>query len=312
MDQEVIDIADLDVVFLTYDEPKKEEFWVKISNLVPWAKRVDGVIGSDTAHKAAAEVSGTERFILIDGDNIPLPDFFGRSLVLTEANRNCIFRWKARNAINGLVYGNGGLSCWTKKFVQEMKTHENSKGEVDTAVEFCFDKNYIPMHDCFSTTYPNNTPFQAWRAGFREGVKLALLRGERLGRDRLFLDIPGPNLDRLSIWHSIGMDSKNGIWAILGSRMGTYMTALTDWNYKEVQNFALLENMWNTSTLCHPSNNEELEKNIIDLGTSLTNQTSLRVMNFTKDQSRFFRHHYLGVHQNRGIMVTEAEFLRNE
>ena len=43
MTTEVIDIADLDCIFLTYDEPKKEEFWIKIQNMVPWAKRVDGV-----------------------------------------------------------------------------------------------------------------------------------------------------------------------------------------------------------------------------------------------------------------------------
>ena len=32
MTTEIIDIADLDCIFLTYDEPKKEEFWIKISN----------------------------------------------------------------------------------------------------------------------------------------------------------------------------------------------------------------------------------------------------------------------------------------
>ena len=63
-----IDIADLDCVFLTYDEPNAEENWVRIKNMVPWARRVDGVKGSDAAHKAAAEASTTERFILIDGD----------------------------------------------------------------------------------------------------------------------------------------------------------------------------------------------------------------------------------------------------
>jgi hypothetical protein len=73
---DIIDIADLDVVYLSYDEPQKEEFWVRIRNMVPWAKRVDGVKGSDAAHKAAATASDTERFVLIDGDNIPDERFF--------------------------------------------------------------------------------------------------------------------------------------------------------------------------------------------------------------------------------------------
>ena len=71
-----VDIADLAVVFLTYDEPKKEEFWAHIRNQVPWAVRVDGVKGSDAAHKAAADAADTDRFVLIDGDNLPDPEFF--------------------------------------------------------------------------------------------------------------------------------------------------------------------------------------------------------------------------------------------
>jgi len=52
--EQLIDIAELDCIYLSYDEPQKEEFWAKISAMVPWAKRVDGVKGSDAAHKAAA------------------------------------------------------------------------------------------------------------------------------------------------------------------------------------------------------------------------------------------------------------------
>jgi hypothetical protein len=75
-----IDIADLDCIYLTYDEPQREEFWDRIKNMIPWAQRVDGVKGSDAAHKAAADASDTERFILIDGDNIPNENFFNLTL----------------------------------------------------------------------------------------------------------------------------------------------------------------------------------------------------------------------------------------
>ncbi len=118
-----IDIADLDVIYLSYDEPNKEEFWVKIRNMVPWAQRVDGVKGSDAAHKAAAAKSHTDRFVLIDGDNLPDEKFFNLTLTLDETNRDHVFRWRARNHINGLMYGNGGLSCWTREFVENMRTH---------------------------------------------------------------------------------------------------------------------------------------------------------------------------------------------
>ena len=79
-----IDIADLDCIYLTYDEPQREEFWVRIRNMIPWVKRVDGVQGSDAAHKAAASASTTERFVLIDGDNMPDESFFNLTLELPD------------------------------------------------------------------------------------------------------------------------------------------------------------------------------------------------------------------------------------
>ena len=30
-----VDVADLDCIYPSYDESKKEEFWVKIQNMVP-------------------------------------------------------------------------------------------------------------------------------------------------------------------------------------------------------------------------------------------------------------------------------------
>ena len=139
----IIDIADLDCIYLTYNEPQKEQFWLKIQNMVPWAIRVDGVKGSDAAHKAAAAASTTERFIVIDGDNMPDSEFFNQQLYIHNDGQ---FRWKALNHINGLMYGNGGLSCWTKAFVNNMQTHEASDGSDDTAVEFCFHDDYYAMH----------------------------------------------------------------------------------------------------------------------------------------------------------------------
>jgi len=126
---DIIDIADLDCIYLSYDEPQKEEFWLKIKNMVPWAKRVDGVKGSDAAHKAAGAASDTERFILIDGDNMPEESFFNIQLDFTgkdETFKRAQFRWKAINNINGLRYGNGGMSSWTKEYVANMK-HMNIK-----------------------------------------------------------------------------------------------------------------------------------------------------------------------------------------
>ncbi len=290
-----IDVADLDCIFLTYDEPQKEEFWVKIKNMVPWAKRVDGVKGSDAAHKAAAQASDTDRFILIDGDNIPDPSFFNQTLVFpNEEYERAVLRWRARNHINGLMYGNGGISCWTKDYVYNMRTHEATDGRKETLVEFCFHPLYWPMHDCYSTTYPNATPFQAWRAGFREGVKMCLDQGTKPGLDEFESKVVTRNFDNLCIWQTVGRDVENGEWAILGARHGTYKTMLTDWDYTEVQWFDALKEIW------------EKESSTLDskeCGDELRRRLKLPIVEMNAESSKFFKQHYKSNFENRGVMT---------
>jgi hypothetical protein len=301
-----IDIADLDCIYLTYDEPQREEFWVRIRNMIPWAKRVDGVRGSDAAHKAAAAASTTERFILIDGDNIPDAKFFNLYLELDETNSHCVFRWRSRNYINGLMYGNGGLSCWTKQFVQNMRTHENSDGNIENDIEFCFDPNYIAMHDCYSTTYPNGSAKQAWRAGFREGVKMCLNKGARPSLQDFKQRVHQRNLDHLTIWHNVGRDVENGAWAIAGSRMGTYMTMLTEWDYRQVQNFDALEELWQTVK----DNDPDLVAGRVS--EDLHSQLALPMIMMDAPTSRFFKHHYRSNWHNQGVMVKEIDVIRRQ
>jgi hypothetical protein len=296
MPVEIIDVADLDCIYLTYDEPKKEEFWIKIQNMVPWAKRVDGVKGSDAAHKAAAAASDTKRFILIDGDNIPDPSFFNLQLALTDSNKDCVFRWKARNIINGLMYGNGGMSSWTKDFVDNMKTHEASDGSAENDVEFCFYPNYWAMNDCYSTTYPNGSAFQAWRAGFREGVKMCLDRGAKPTLQEFESRVHSRNYDHLCIWQSIGADVEHGQEAIDGARAGTYYTMLTGWDYKLVQNFDELKKMWEIITQENANGT---------ISRALCSRLGLPIVDMDADESRFFKHHYKSQFKNQGPMVRE-------
>jgi len=302
-----VDIADLDVIYLTYDEPQKEEFWVKISNMIPWAKRVDGVKGSDAAHKAAASESETERFILIDGDNLPNENFFNLTLEMpTKDYENAVFRWRARNHINGLMYGNGGLSSWTRAFVNNMKTHEASEGNAETDVEFCFDPLYWAMHDCYSMTYPNGSAYHAWRAGFREGVKMCLNRGVKPSLSE-FKDLAHKrNLDHLTIWHNIGRDVEFGIWAIVGARMGTYMTMITDWDYKKVQDFDELESLWKTVEGRDP---EPIAGRVAE---DLVEVLDLPIGMYDSPESKFFKHHYRSNWHNQGVMVREIDVIRKQ
>ena len=302
-----IDIADLDVVFLTFDEPKKEEYWAIIRNMVPWAQRVDGVRGSDAAHKAAAAASATERFILIDGDNMPDAKFFNQTLEFpTEDYESAVFRWRARNAVNGLMYGNGGLSSWTKTFVNSMRTHEATDGRTETQVEFCFDPLYWAMHDCYSTTYPNGSAFHAWRAGFREGVKMCLNRGAKPTLEEFKDRVHQRNLDHLTIWHNIGADVDHGYWSMAGARQGTYMTMLTNWDHTQVQNFDALAELWTTVESSDP---RLLAGRVAE---DLDQQLDLPMAMLEAEQSKFFKHHYRSNWHNAGIMTREIDVIRQQ
>jgi hypothetical protein len=308
---DIVDVADLDCIYLSYDEPQKEEFWIKIKNMVPYAKRVDGVKGSDASHKAAAEASDTERFILIDGDNMPDEEFFNIQLDfrgLDDSYKKAQFRWRAVNHINGLCYGNGGMSSWTKDYVLNMKTHEHTDGSHATQVDFCMDSAdslYWAMHDCYSTTYPNYTPFQAWRAGFREGVKMCLDRGARPTVDDFKKRVATRNLNNLTIWQNVGMDVDNGDWAIYGARLGTYMTMLTTWKHTDVMWFDNLQKMWE-NIFKHMRPVREGER----IGQILKEKLDLPICRLDAEQSKFFKRHYNADRHNQGPLVKEMDVIR--
>lgn len=297
---EEIAVADLDCVYLTYDEPQKETFWLEIKQHVPWAVRVDGVKGSDAAHKAAAAASTTDRFILIDGDNLPEWGFFDQKLYLTDRTRDCVFRWRARNAINSLVYGNGGISCWTKDYVYNMKTHEASDGSAETSVEFCFHPKYLPMHNCYSMTYPNGSALQAFRAGFREGVKMCLDRGRRVSTREFKSMATWQNIEWLNIWHTVGADVDNGRWATYGARLGTYKLMLEpDWDHTEVQDFIKLNNIFGTINL---QSREQMGEHYRYITEELRSRLGLPVIDMGPAQSAFWKKYYNRLHTNKHIM----------
>ncbi len=85
-----------------------------------------GVVGFDNAHKAAADVAETDFFISIDGDNIIDEKFLLETLDWSKTDRKAVHRWRAKNSINGLVYGNGGIVGWDKQTCKLMKTHEKA------------------------------------------------------------------------------------------------------------------------------------------------------------------------------------------
>ena len=235
--------VEFDVVFLSYDEPNADLHYADLCAKVPWAKRIHGIKGSDHAHKAAAELSETDWFITVDADNIVDPAFFNLDLNMDDPKIQ-VYGWCGRNTINGLRYGNGGLKIWKKEFVLNMRTHENSdsdRGQVD----FCWEEGYKNFPRVYSESVITGSPFQAWRAGFREGVKMTLLDGVRVPPQEIKERIWWHNIHRLRMWSTVGAHEENGLYAVYGARLGTWLANCTEWNYVEVRDFEILRGIWN-------------------------------------------------------------------
>jgi hypothetical protein len=284
-------VTDCDIVYLSYDEPNAEKNYADLLTKVPWAKRVHGVDGSDSAHKACARLSETERVIVVDGDNTIRPEFLKQEINFKDEVDldKSVISWGARNTINGLIYGNGGIKCWPTQLVLDMKTHENAESEnAKTQVDFCWDINYIQIDSCMSDVHNNATPQQAWRAGFREGVKMGLLEGSKADPNNFSKQVHWKNFHRLLVWMHVGLDVKNGDWAIYGARQGCYMTNCTDWDYLNVRDFKWLNNYWEE----HDSQTTEkmLPYEIMGIGETLKHELNINIADpFTDEQSILFK-----------------------
>jgi len=284
-------VTDCDIVYLSYDEPNAEKNYADLLTKVPWAKRVHGVDGSDSAHKACARLSETERVIVIDGDNTIRPEFLKQEIDFKDEVDldKSVISWGARNTINGLIYGNGGIKCWPTQLVLDMKTHENAESEnAKTQVDFCWDINYIQIDNCMSDVHNNATPQQAWRAGFREGVKMGLLEGSKADPNNFSKQVHWKNFHRLLVWMHVGLDVANGDWAIYGARQGCYMTNCTDWDYLNVRDFKWLNKYWEEND--SQTTEKMLPYEIMGIGETLKHELNINIADpFTDEQSILFK-----------------------
>jgi hypothetical protein len=283
----MLTISDYDVIYISYDEPNAEHNWQDLVHKVPWAKRVHGVKGSDAAHKAAANLSSTDRFITVDGDNVIYETFFDQSITVDDSIdiSKTVFSWPSHNIINGLMYGNGGIKCWPKELVLNMRTHELADPDNKRAqIDFCWDIKYIAIETCYSEIHNNLSPLQAWRAGFREGVKMSLDQGSKV---TYLANLPIGNFNRLLVWMTVGADVTNGDWAMYGARLGCFMTHFTNWDFVQVRDFDYLNSLWDTTVSL--LNAESLSSELLKLEELLRAEMPMPAM-LSASQSNFLKH----------------------
>ena len=306
----MVSINEFDIVYISYDEPNADENYADLTDKCPWAKRSHGVYGSDAAHKAAAEMAETDRFITVDADNIVDPNFFNVEVDMSRIGPLDVISWAGKNEINGLVYGNGGIKCWPKDVVMNMQTHENAPaGDKRAQVDFCWNINYIQMNNIYCQVMNNGSPLQAWRAGFREGVKMGLVDGDVIDPRNIKM-VHDKNYKRLLTWMSVGDDVENGIWGVYGARLGCHMTniARESWDWKNVRDFKWLTEFFENEVfpefaldeggeLCARTgvrwDYDKVLNASNELGVSLRRELDLEIAELGKEGSRFFKSVYV-------------------
>lgn len=232
-------MLDIPVVFLSFDEPNADENWEFLKSITPHKNiaRVHGVVGFDSAHKAAAnEFPKSEYIITVDADNKVDPAFFNKQLP-EGMDGKVSFTWGGRQYTNGLMYGNGGLKMWSTEHLANMRSHELAIEERD-AVDFCWDFNrYKELSGCYSTVYTNASAYQAFRVGFREGVKLSMEQGQVIPFEDWPATIHAANFQRLLTWMTVGADVENGAWSIFGARLAVKLLQYDDFDFVNIRDY---------------------------------------------------------------------------
>lgn len=305
----LVPITEFDLVFISYDEPNAEENYQNLLEKCPWALHSSGVWGSDAAHKAAAALVETDRFITIDADNIVHEDFFNIEIDLDTIGENDVISWAGKNMVNGLVYGNGGIKCWPVHVVNNMRTHEAApENDKHAQVDFCWNINYVQMNNVYCNVHNNGSPYQAYRAGFREGCKMSLENGDIVDKHAL-KKIHRKNYQRMLVWMSVGRDAPNGLWAVYGARLGCYMTNLErdKWDWRDVRDFDWHTKFWNETVapqfadengeMCtrtgYKYNKEKLLAETLRLGRIIQDELDLEIADMDDKASAFFKEVYI-------------------
>jgi hypothetical protein len=157
----------LDVIFISYGEPNAETNWNRVLEKAPHAKRITGVAGILEAHRAAAKLSNTNMFYVVDGDAY-LFKSWEFNFVPGVFDQDCTYIWSAKNPLVELTYGHGGVKLFAKSKLLKLKKWRTL--DMTTSVS----EKIKVMSDISNWTAFNTDNYSTWRTVFRECVKLSV------------------------------------------------------------------------------------------------------------------------------------------
>lgn len=213
----------LDVFFLSYNEPYADENYAKLRELVPNARRVNGIKGFAAAHQECARRSFTNNFYVVDSDAIVSENFdfkFSPSKYNTwwytpQSEYICV--WSSINPINDLIYGHGGV-----KILPKQPLLCDNKDVIDFTTGFGL--NTKVFEEVSNITAFNYDEFNTFRSAFRECAKLSANLTNKEIIDKLdpseVIKIRKEAEHRLDVWTTVGKERKFGEYCIEGAIQG--------------------------------------------------------------------------------------------
>lgn len=213
----------LDVFFLSYNEPYADENYAKLCELVPNARRVNGVKGFAAAHQECARRSFTNNFYVVDSDAVIVEDFdftFTPSKYNTwwhSPENDYICVWSSINPVNDLTYGHGGV-----KILPKQPLLCDNKDVIDFTTGFGLNTKVFDRIS--NITAFNYDELNTFRSAYRECAKLSANLTNRAIVDKLdpseIVKLKNEAEYRLQVWTTKGSDRKFGKYCIAGALAG--------------------------------------------------------------------------------------------
>lgn len=204
---DTIKSSPFDVFFICYDENNAAKNLRYVKEKRSDVKVISGIKGIFNAHLEAANQSSTEFFWVVDADATVI-DAFDFEYKVSEYDFDVVHIWKSYNPINRLEYGHGGVKLIPKHII--LNADEEITVDITTSLT---DKIKVIDEISNINNFATN-PFNAWRAAFRECVKLSAAVIPRSNKEE--------TEHYLKTWTTVGDDRPLGDYVVAGAIAGQF------------------------------------------------------------------------------------------
>ena len=212
------------VYFLYNDELNAEENWDQLKKIAPGAQSFKATGSIFDSHRAIAAQADSDKFYVVDGDCWVLDRFKFEQNIDLQPKSVAVFR--AKNPINGLVYGHGGIKLFSRDCFSAERLDQP---DMTTSLA----DSYIKVNVLASEHRFNYTPYSTWRTAFRESVKLSSGINKNNNDQE--------SQDRLTMWCEAGQEAKYGYFSVVGARQGVAFAKKYKNNLDKVNDFDWLQ-----------------------------------------------------------------------